>query len=131
MSETYINLEPFEDKVIARFGRNSVMYLYPFIIDAYRSGMRVQTRDGRVVKKIQIGGSNGSEVIVGMLDGIEERWDAAGRYIGPYNDDPKDLYIHERYMYTDWRQNMSMSNAEWAVRFGKPHPKVKLPERNY
>lgn len=130
MSETYIDLEPYEDQIIAQRSRTAIIFLYPFIKEAYKYGMRVQTRDGRVVKKVRVGGANGVDVVVGILDGEELRWDAAGRFLGPYQDDDRDLYIPERYMYKDWRENIGLSNSEWAMTFGKRHPGVKMPKRD-
>lgn len=118
----FVDLEPYEGLVVAARARGTVVYLYPFVPEAFRCGMRVLTRDGRVVKRVRVGGSGPHAVVVGILDGEELRWDRAGRFSGPYRDDPRDLFVPERYMYTDWKETISMSNGEWAARFGKAHP---------
>ena len=41
MSETYIDLEPYEDQIIAQRSRTAIIFLYPFIREAYKYGMRV------------------------------------------------------------------------------------------
>lgn len=128
-SNWLIDLEEYEDKCICMRSKTAYIFCYPFMPDVWQSGMKVLTRDGRVVKKVRVGGEAGRQTVIGILDGEELRWDAAGRFEGPYKDSPNDLFLQDRYLMKDWRQNMAMSNAEWALRFGRPHPKVKIPRQ--
>jgi hypothetical protein len=123
-----IDIDEYEDKCICMRSKTAYVYLYPFVPEAYQVGMKVMTRDGRLVKKVRVGGEGPKAIVVGILDGEELRWDAAGRFEGPYKNSPNDLFIQERYLQKDWRLHMSMSNAEWAIRFGIPHPTVKIPK---
>lgn len=129
MSGTYIDLGPYEGRVIAMRSRTAIVYLYPFVLEAFRYGMKVMTRDGRVVKGVRVGGAGDDGVVVGVLDGEELRWGGDGRFAGPYIDDDRDIFIPERYMYTDWKDHIKMSNAEWSATFGKPHRGVSVPDR--
>ena len=122
-------VEPDESQCVAMRSRTAIIFCYPFNKEVWKTGPKILTRDGRVVKKVRMGGSNGVEVVVGILDGEELRWDSAGRFEGPYKDSPLDLMISERYFYSDWKDHIKMSNAEWAVTFGRPHPNVKIPGR--
>ena len=125
-----VNLDELEPFCVAMRSRTSIIYLYPFQKVVWKNGAKIITRDGRVVKKLRMGGSGGVDVIVGILDGEELRWDAAGRFYGPYKDSPLDLMFPERYAYRNWKEHIGMSNAEWAVNFGRPHPGVKMPKRD-
>ena len=122
--------DELEDRCIAVKSKTAYIFCYPICPEVLKAGCKVITRDGRVVKKVAHGNSCGVNVYVGILDGQEMRWDEAGRFIGPYEDSPNDLYVSERYWYKDWRNNIKLSNAEWELRFGRPHPTVKLPENN-
>lgn len=127
-SNWLIDLDEYEDKCICMRSKTAYIYLYPFVPEVYEVGMKVMTRDGRLVKKVRVGGSGPKTVVVGILDGEELRWDAAGRFEGPYKNSPNDLFLHEKYYLKNWRQLMGMSNAEFAVRYGRPHPSVKIPQ---
>ena len=120
----------YEDLCVCVKSKTAYIYAYPFVKDVWKSGAKVITRSGKTVKKVCIGSSNGEDVIVGILDGQELKWDAAGRFKGPYIEDENDLMICERYWYKDWRNYIKLSNADWELRFGRPHPTVKLPENN-
>lgn len=122
--------DELEDRCIAVKSKTAYIYCYPICPEVLKAGCKVITRSGRVVKKVAHGNSCGVNVYVGILDGQEMRWDEAGRFIGPYEDSPNDLYVPNRYWYKDWRNYIKLSNAEWELRFGRPHPTVKLPENN-
>lgn len=122
------DLDAVEGKCICMRTKTAYSYFYPFDPDVFETGMKVCTRDGRLVKNVRVGGNGPKAVVAGMLDGSERRWDAAGRAVNAYTDSPDDLFIQERYLYRDWRVNIGMSNAEWAVRYGRPHPTVKIPK---
>lgn len=122
------DLDAVEGKCICMRTKTAYSYFYPFDPDVFETGMKVCTRDGRLVKNVRVGGKGSKAVVVGMLDGSERRWDAAGKAVNAYTDSPDDLFIQERYLYSDWRVNIGMSNAEWAVRYGRPHPTVKIPK---
>lgn len=111
---------------IAQKSRTAVIYLYPFVKEVWKHGAKVVTRDGRTVKRVQCGSQGGNDVVVGILDGEELRWDGAGRFKSPYENDPRDLFITERYFRRDWKSWIKLSNAEWAIKFGRPHPYAKL-----
>lgn len=108
--------------------KTAYIYTYPFVAEVAKTGAKVITRTGRTVKNIRINGKGANAVITGELDGEKLVWDAAGRHDGPYKDSPLDLRISERYFYKDWKTHFGMSNAEFAVRYGRPHPTVKIPE---
>ena len=122
-------VEPDESQCIAMRSHTAIIFCYPFNKEVAKLGPKITTRDGRVVKKVRMGASAGVDVIVGILDGEELKWDAAGRFAGPYEDHPNDLYISERYFMSDWKEHIKMSSAEWAVTYGRPHPGVKIPGR--
>ena len=124
-----VNLDEYEDRCICMRSKTAYIYLYPLQTDSYEAGMKVMTRDGRVVKNVRVGGIRGQKVVIGVLDGKELRWDSAGRFESPYRDSPNDLYVPERFFRKGWRQDMAMSNAEWTVRYGRPHPRVKIPKQ--
>lgn len=127
--ETYIDLDELESKCIAMRSRTSIIYCYPFQHIAVKLGAKIVTRDGRTVKKVRVGTSNGVQAVVGIIDGEELKWDAAGRFNGPYIDDEKDLYVPERYFFKDCKSTIKMSNAEWYSTHDRRHPKVKIQER--
>lgn len=117
----------YEDMCECVKSRTAYIYTYPFIKDVWKSGAKIMTRSGQTVKKVHMGSSNGEEVIVGILDGQELKWDAGGRFESPYKDSPLDLRISERYFYKDWKSHIKLSHADWELRFGRPHPTVKIP----
>jgi hypothetical protein len=119
--------DELEDRCIAVKSKTAYIFCYPICPEVLKAGCKVITREGRVVKKVAHGNSCGVNVYVGILDGQEMRWDEAGRFIGPYEDSPNDLYVSERYWYKDWRNYIKLSNADWELRFGRPHPTVKIP----
>lgn len=123
-----VDLDELEPLCICLRTKTCYSYFYPFQKEVWKRNAKIVTRDGRVVKKVRMGYSNGTEVIVGILDGEELKWDEAGRFNGPYVDDVKDLYIQEKFFYKDWKNNIHLSNAEWEMRFGRQHPYVKKPE---
>lgn len=129
--ETYIDLDALESKCIAMRSRSAIIYCYPFNDIAVKIGAKILTRDGRVVKKVRTGTSNGVQVVVGILDGEELKWDAAGRFNGPYIDDVKDLFVPERYFFKDWKSTMKMSYSEWYATHERRHPYVNIPERTF
>ena len=118
----------FEDQCECIRSRTAYIYTYPFVVEVWKTGAKVITRTGRTVKNVQVNGKGANAIITGELDGERLTWDAAGRYEGPYKDSPLDMRICERYFYKDWKTHFGMSNAEWAVRYGRPHPTVKIPE---
>ena len=122
-----VDTEELEDRCIVLRSRTAYVYCYPFCKEVWKTGAKIVTRSGQTVKKVQIGSSNGEEVIVGILGGQELKWDAAGRYKSPYIDDENDLMIYERYFYKDWKSHIKLSHADWELRFGRPHPTVKIP----
>jgi hypothetical protein len=122
--------DELEDRCIAVKSKTSYIYCYPICPEVLKAGCKVITRDGRVVKKVAYGNSCGVNVYVGILDGQEMRWDEAGRFVGPYEDSPNDLYVAHRYWFKDWRNHIKLSHAEWNLRFETKHPTVKLPENN-
>lgn len=118
----------FEDKCVCIRSKTAYVYMYPFCAEVAKTGAKTVTRTGRTVKNVQVNGKGANAVVTGELDGERLTWDAAGRYKGPYVDDDRDLYHYERYFYKDWKTHFGMSNAEFAVRYGRPHPTVKIPE---
>lgn len=125
-----VDLDSLEPLCIAMRSRTAIIFCYPICKEVLKTGCKVLSRDGRVVKKVRTGTSAGQDVYVGILDGEELKWDSAGRYAGPYKDTPNDLFVPERYFYQDWKTNIGMSNSEWAVKFGRPHPTVAIPYKS-
>lgn len=125
-----VPIDDYEDQCECIRVHTAYVYTYPFVAEVAKTGAKIVTRDGRVVKKIRMGGINGVDVVVGILDGEELRWDAGGRFEGPYKKSQNDLRIFERYFYKNWKEFMNMSYAEWTIRFGRPHPTVKIPNKD-
>lgn len=122
--DQYIDDE-MESRCLALRGKGQVMYIYPFVLDIALNGAKVITRDGRKVRNIRvIKEQDGSDTVYASLDGITLKWDAHGRYSGPYLNHANDLYIPERYFDPDWKQRIQLSNAEWAVNFQRQHHDV-------
>lgn len=117
-----------EDQCVALRSRTCFMFCYPIHPDVLKAGGKVLTRDGRVVKKVNYGTSEGAAAYIGLLDDQWLTWDGAGRAEGPYKDSPLDLFVPERYWYRDWRKHISMSYAEWELKFGRRHPNCELPD---
>lgn len=120
-----VNPDKYEDRCIAVRSKTAYIYCYPLNYDILATGAKVITRDGRTVKKVVLEPSG----YTGLLEGKEEHWDIAGRYIDAYRDSPNDLYIPERFFRKDWQTTIRMSNAEYAIRYGRRHPKAKI-QRN-
>ena len=121
-----VNPDEYEDSCIVIRSKTAYVYCYPINKEVLASGAKVVTRDGKTVKRVQLDSTG----YTGILDGEEVMWDSAGRYIGPYKDSPNDLYICERYFRKDWQEHIQMGNAEWAFRYGRLHPGVKMPKRS-
>lgn len=120
----------YEDQCECVRAHTAYVYTYPFNAAVAKTGAKVITREGKVVKKIRMGGVDGIDVVVGIVDGKELKWDAAGHFEGPYKESPYDLRIYERYFYKNWKEDIGMSHAEWTIRYGRPHPGVKMPKRD-
>jgi len=121
--------EPDETKCIAIRVHSCIVYMYPFNKEVAKYNPKIVCRDGRVVKKVQLAIKDDKEIVTGLLD--EERliWDINGRFIDAETDSDKDLYIFERYFHRNWKQDIKLSNSEFAVRYQRRHPYVKVPER--
>lgn len=124
------DMDALEPLCIALRHRSAILFLYPYREKVAKQGAKIMTRDGRIVKRVHPAkDAEGNEVIVGELDGEGLVWDMAGRMAGAYHDDPRDLYIPERYFIRSWKDTIRMSNSEWALQFQRPHPTVEIPER--
>lgn len=130
MSEEKIKyIEPLnEEKCVAIKVRSCILFCYPISKAVLEHGPKVLTRSGKVVKRVQYAeNKEGEEVITGLLDGERLFWDANGWFNGDENDDLT-LCIPERYFDTKWKERIKLSNSDWALKFGRPHPNVKAPK---
>lgn len=118
------NPEEYEDKCIAIRSKTIYIFCYPIVSEVLGKDCKVVCRDGRTVKKVK----QTYDGYSGIVDGVEYHWDTAGRYVNPYIDSPLDLFVPERYFRKKRREEVMMSNTEYTIRYGRPHPTVKIPE---
>lgn len=127
------DLDEMEDKCIAIKIHSCLIFCYPICEKVLEYHPKVLTRSGKVVKKVQMAmrGSDDlaekEKVFTGLLDDERLVWDENGRYNGEDNND-LNLVVPERYWDKDWRSKIKLSNAQWCLKYQKPHKGVKLPE---
>lgn len=111
-----------EDKCVVVRSKTAYIYCYPVVPEVLVTGAKVITRTGKTVKKVQ----RLQDGYEGFVDGEECHWDLAGRFSGPYKNDPLDIFIPERFFRKDWQAHIKMGNAEWTLKFGRTHPTKKM-----
>ena len=126
--EYIVDTTELEPLCIAMRKKSTIIFLYPYQDAVAKTGAKVVTRDGRVVRKVRKSLNGGKVIITGLLDGEFLTWDSAGRFIGPYEDSEKDLYIPERFFVKGWKNEITLSNSDWALKYDIKHPDVKVPE---
>lgn len=130
MSEEKIKyIEPLnEEKCVAIRVRSCILFCYPISKAVLEHGPKVLTHSGKVVKRVQYAdGKNGEEVVTGLLDDERLFWDKNGWFKGE-EENELSLVIPERYFQKDWKNYIKLSNGDWTLKFGRPHPTVKAPE---
>lgn len=115
-----------EDRCIGIKKHGTVIYAYPFDDKYFHFGCKVITRGGKTVRKLKKQTIENKDCYVGMIGDDRMMWDCAGRYDGAYADSEHDLYIPERYWYTNWRDLLKMNNEDWNRVYGIDHPKATV-----
>lgn len=118
-------LEPF---CIALRVRSTIVFMYPFMEVAAKHNPKIVTKRGELVKHIQPATNECKRIIVGELNGERLTWDTNGKFLGDCEDDSKNLYIFERYWDAQWKSRIKLSHGEWALKYQRPHPNVKIPD---
>lgn len=117
-----------EERCVAIRIRSCVVYCYPVCREVLEHGPKVLTRSGKTVKRVQYAdGKNGEEIITGLLDDERLFWDRNGWFNGE-EENELSLVIPERYFMRDWKTYIKLSNGDWVLKFGRPHPNVKAPK---
>ena len=127
--EYIINLDELEDRCIALRVHSAIIYCYPFVEEVAKRGAKILTASGKVVKHVQPATRDEERVIVGELEGERLIWDIDGNLIGEDNDGSLRLTIPERYFIRNWKSFIKMSNGEFALKYQRPHPTVKVEDR--
>lgn len=133
--EYIVNLDELEDRCIAMRVHSAIIYCYPFIEEVAKRGAKILTASGKVVKHVQPA-TRGCEyvfpqerIIVGELDGERLVWDTEGNLLGDDKDGSMRLVIPERYFMRNWKSVIKLSNSEFALKYQRPHPTVKVEDR--
>ena len=132
--EYFVDLDELEDKVIAMRVHSAIIYCYPFIEEVAKHGAKILTASGKVVKHVQPATRGCDDVfpqeriIIGELDGERLVWDINGNLLGEDKDGSMRLVIPERYFMRNWKSIIKMSNGEFALKYQRPHPTVKVPD---
>ena len=127
--EYIVNLDELEDRCIAMRVHSAIIYCYPFIEEVAKRGAKIMTASGKVVKHVQPATQDDKRVIVGELDGERLVWDVSGNFMGEDGDGSMRLCIPERYFMRNWKSIIKMSNSEFALKYQRPHPTVKVTDR--
>lgn len=122
----FIPLDELEDRVIAMRIRSCIVYCYPFKEEVAKHGAKILTASGKLVKHVQPAIKDGEKIIVGELDGERLVWDIDGNSAS--GDETLRLCIPERYYDCHWKSRIKLSNSEWALKYQRPHPTVKIPD---
>lgn len=132
--EYFVDLDELEDKVIAMRVHSAIIYCYPFKEEVAKHGAKILTASGKVVKHVQPATRGCDDVfpqeriIIGELDGERLVWDINGNLLGEDKDGSMRLVIPERYFMRNWKSIIKMSNGEFALKYQRPHPTVKVPD---
>ena len=118
-------VEPDESKCIALRVRSTIVFAYPWCEEVGKHNPKVVTRTGELVKHVQPAMKDGEKILTGELDGQRLTWGIDGRFEG---DESKDLFVYERYWDKSWKSRIKMSHGEWALKYQRPHPTVKIPD---
>jgi len=117
--------DEMESLAIVRRKHGVVIYLYPFDYEVAKTGAKVMTKDGKVLRRMKCATEKGAHIVTGEIDGQAVVFDENGHNASMPE---SDLYIPERYFDPDWKQKKEMTNAEWASQFQRDHSSVDLPE---
>ena len=132
--EYFVDLDELEDKVIAMRVHSAIIYCYPFKEEVAKHGAKILTASGKVVKHVQPAtkwdkdGIPQKRVIIGELEGERLLWDTEGNLLGDDKDGSTRLVIPERYFMRNWKSIIKLSNSEFALKYQRPHPTVKIPD---
>lgn len=132
--EYFVDLDELEDKVIAMRVHSAIIYCYPFKEEVAKHGAKIMTASGKVVKHVQPATRGCDDVfpqeriIIGELDGERLVWDTDGNLLGDDKDGSMRLCIPERYFMRNWKSIIKLSNGEFALKYQRPHPNVKIPD---
>ena len=127
--EYIVNIDELEDRCIAMRVHSAIIYCYPFVEEVAKRGAKIMTASGKVVKHVQPATQDDKRVIVGELDGERLVWDINGNFVGEDEDGSMRLVIPERYFMVKWKNYIKMSNSEFALKYQRPHPTVKVEDR--
>ena len=122
----FIPLDELEDRCIAMRVHSAIIYCYPFVEEVAKHGAKIMTASGKVVKHVQPAMQDDKRVIVGELEGERLVWDIDGNSAS--EDETLRLCIPERYFDCHWKSRIKMSNSEWALKYQRKHPTVKIPD---
>lgn len=118
-------LEPF---CIALRVRSTIIFAYPICDEVLKTNPKVITKTGKVVKHLQPAMKDNERVLIGELEGERIVWDSDGNFIGEDQNSELKLYCPERYFLKGWKNHIKLSNSEWALKYQRPHPTVKIPD---
>ena len=122
----FCNMDELEDRCIAMRVHSAIIYCYPFVEEVAKHGAKIMTASGKVVKHVQPAMQDDKRVIVGELEGERLVWDIDGNSAS--EDETLRLCIPERYFDCHWKSRIKMSNSEWALKYQRKHPTVKIPD---
>ena len=122
----FCNMDELEDRCIAMRVHSAIIYCYPFVEEVAKHGAKIMTASGKVVKHVQPAMQDDKRVIVGELEGERLVWDIDGNSAS--GDETLRLCIPERYYDCNWKSRIKMSNSEWALKYQRKHPTVKIPD---
>lgn len=122
----FCDMDELEDRVIAMRIRSCIIFCYPFVEEVAKHGAKILTASGKVVKHVQPAIKDGEKIIVGELDGKRLVWDIDGNSAS--GDETLRLCIPERYFMCSWKSFIKLSNGEFALKYQRKHPTVKIPD---